>query len=158
MWAYWHNTTANAHSEINPFLNSAVDPIPLLDRIQNVTFETVMSNIAASLTKLALDNTDRHVNGTAYSSEVFVSVKWPWLILPALMVLFGAIFLSVTIIISKSVDAPLWKSSVLAFLYHGLSDMDDGDLYQTVAKMERSAEMAHVQLRVSGQDERLMLE
>lgn len=158
-WAYWDNSTTNTSLQSYDFLDVPVNPIiPLLERIQTVTFETIMSNIAASLTKLALDNTDRTANGIAYSSEVFVSVKWSWLILPALMVLFGAIFLTVTMIISKSVDAPLWKSSVLAFLYHGLSDLDDGDLYQTVAEMERSAERAHVQLRVSGQDERLMLE
>lgn len=108
MWPYWDNSTAADPSfDFGGFLNIAVNPNPLLERIQSVTFETIMSNIAASLTKLALDNTDRTVNGIAYSNEVFVSVKWFWLILPALMVLFGAIFLSVTMIISKSVDAPL---------------------------------------------------
>ncbi|KAJ5501532.1 hypothetical protein N7453_006349 [Penicillium expansum] len=161
LWAYWNSSTAQASYGTNGDWFSWADDspsIPVLLRFQNVTFETIMSNVADSWTKLALQNSDHSVNGTAYSIEVFVNVKWLWLIFPGLMVLLCVINLSATVLISKRVRAPVWKSSALAYLYHGLTDLDEEDTYQTIGGMENSAERAHVQLRASHQNGRLALE
>lgn len=125
-------------------------------RIANVGFERTLSNMAASLTKLGLDKSNSGVKGIMFRDEVFVSVQWPWLILPALLVIIGTIFLTVTIVASKKGNTPLWKSSVLALLYHGLDGMETAD-YMTGREMEKTAEETDVQLQYSECDNRLML-
>jgi hypothetical protein len=67
------------------------------------------------------------VNGTAYATEVFVEVQWAWLILPALLVTSRILFVVLAILANKKDNTALWKSSVLAFIYHGLYDLDTAD-------------------------------
>ncbi|KAJ5819487.1 hypothetical protein N7474_005078 [Penicillium riverlandense] len=129
---------------------------PNLGRIANVGFEKIITNVAASLTKLGLEKTNYSVNGTVHITEVFVSVQWPWLALPALLVLIGTIFVIATIAVNRRSNAPLWKSSALAPLYHGLERFEK-DEYMTASIMEKAAERVVVQLQYSAHNGRLML-
>ncbi|KAJ6020974.1 hypothetical protein N7540_006478 [Penicillium herquei] len=128
----------------------------LIDRVHNLGFEKIMSNVAASLTKLQLENTKGTFSGTAHSSEVFVKVKWEWMILPGFLVLAGSIFFIATMVVNRKASMPLWKSSALASFYHGLEKQEDGSL-STAIIMEVQAEESKVRLVGSDGDGRLVL-
>ncbi|KAJ5177547.1 uncharacterized protein N7500_000246 [Penicillium coprophilum] len=132
------------------------DPDPNTERIGVVGLEVIMSNVADSLNSMALHTSGERVNGTAYAIEVFVEVQWAWLILPALLVISGTLFFVLVILINKKDNTSLWKSSVLAYIYHGLNDVGPAD-YTTASKMEEKAEDMDVQLQFSDKKGDLIL-
>lgn len=66
-------------------------------------------------------------------------------------------FLILTILENKKRRISLWKSSVLALVYHGLDRIEDDD-YAIGIKMEQMAEGVDVQLQLSDPNGRLMLQ
>lgn len=60
------------------------------------------------------------VNGTALRNESFVFVRWGFITPLILSVALTAAFLAQAMYRSWKFDAKLWKSSVLAVLFHGL--------------------------------------
>ncbi|KAL4740190.1 hypothetical protein BDV11DRAFT_185934, partial [Aspergillus similis] len=80
----------------------------------------VASNVAASLTKYFLDQTNKTVIGEMKLAESYVAVEWEWLVFPAAFVLFTWGLLVSTILMNKAEGLELWKSSILPLLYHGL--------------------------------------
>ncbi|ODM19713.1 hypothetical protein SI65_04699 [Aspergillus cristatus] len=112
-----------------------------LRRLQILSPEEIMQNIAASLTKYALENSTETVRGTMSVSRSFVSVEWEWITLPAIILLASmALFIS-TVVKNKKHGLNLWKSAILPVLYHGLDDdiLRDGPEYASVSQMERTA-------------------
>lgn len=124
-------------------------------RIAATGLEHVMFNVANSLNKMVLHAAGEDVNGTAYGIEIFVVVQWPWLILPGLLVISGVLFFIFALLANKT--TLLWKSSIFAFLYHGLSEIDASDGL-TTSSMEKKAATASVQLQVSREGGDLKLE
>lgn len=129
---------------------------PLVYRIEEIGFEKMISNIAASYTQTGLEVSTDSVNGTVHSSKVFVSVQWYWLILPTLLMVTGSIFFAVTVLVNRRARIPLWKSSALAPFYHGLEKLGEGNFVSTSA-MGKTANGVEVHLRDTEDDERLML-
>lgn len=133
----------------------------IMKQLERVGLEKAIANIAASLTKHGLEITNHSVNGTVHVTNVFVNVRWPWMILPGLLVLLGVIFLVVTITVSKKSHIPLWKSSALAAYYHGLEKLEDGDNdhdeLKTASTMEKKAEEENVRLQRSEKNGKLVL-
>lgn len=130
---------------------------PLIDRIQNIGFASVMSDVAASFTKMGLEKSNDTDNGTIQTSKVFVSVQWYWSILPAFLVVLGAIFFIGTTATNRKAKMPLWKSSALAPFYHGLEEYE-GNEFKTSSIMETTAEREDVRLRYSEANGRFMLQ
>lgn len=88
-----------------------------------------------------------------------MEVNWPWLALPASLLLLGIFLLISTALASTRRSVGLWKSSVLPFLYHGL-DMDliePDEEYKSVSMMEHAADNVKVRLGVSSLEARAML-
>jgi hypothetical protein len=54
---------------------------------------------------------------------IFVSVQWPYIILPAWLLLVVFIFLVATIVANGKGCVPLWKPSALAPFFHGLDSL-----------------------------------
>jgi hypothetical protein len=76
--------------------------------------------------------------GTVLQSQTCIRVHWPWLILPASLLLLTATFLAATAAQTPMRLLPeAWKSSSLAVLFFGLSD-------QTVGKIGAVAGMDNV--------------
>jgi hypothetical protein len=65
--------------------------------------------------------------GDAITNLVFVKVRSPWLILLILETVFAAAFLMTSIIMSQGRNH-LYKSSILALLFHGLSGWTELEL------------------------------
>ncbi|TGJ85427.1 hypothetical protein E0Z10_g3350 [Xylaria hypoxylon] len=60
------------------------------------------------------------VPGTETAMEVFVRVRWAWIILPVVLQLAAVVFVYLTVASSKSQGLPSWKSSPLAVLFLGM--------------------------------------
>ncbi|KNG89899.1 hypothetical protein ANOM_001723 [Aspergillus nomiae NRRL 13137] len=81
---------------------------------------TVFTSLATSLTTHARNQVCKaSVKGMTWTVESFVSVRWPWMILPIALVAMTILFLVVTMI--KTRNQYIWKSSPLALLFSDLA-------------------------------------
>lgn len=64
--------------------------------------------------------------GDAFAVETYIRVRWQWMMLPLVEVVLAALLLAVTIFETRA--GPLLKSSVTAFLLHGLDGWDTADV------------------------------
>ena len=79
-----------------------------------------------------------------------VEVRWYWLTLPALLNLASAIFLGLTIYTTHKHKTPLWKTSLVASLFHGLEpDLQDGPTDTRVSQMDLASKELKVRLKRS---------
>ena len=113
------------------------------------------SNLAASLNKLVY-NPSLNVFTTTYYGPYYngtdsvsgqlgvvvnhVKIRWLWLILPYGLSTGAIVFLLYTIYISRRSEAPLWKSSINALIYHGIDhDMDIHSNLASIPEMDQQA-------------------
>lgn len=90
-----------------------------------------------SVVTLPLFNSSNMVRGTELDMETYVHVRWPWLTLPVLCVISALVLLICVILQTRREGALVWKSSVLAYLFHGLD--------QTVISETSTAEVTEME-------------
>jgi hypothetical protein len=107
-----------------------------------------IESIANALTNYGLATTNDTVRVDAYAEELYVRVRWQWIILPAFLEFASLVLLVLTIVHSRREDVSIWKSSVLALMYHAVDDLHDrGTLAsERLSGMELIAKAADVQL------------
>ncbi|PYH94736.1 hypothetical protein BO71DRAFT_398675 [Aspergillus ellipticus CBS 707.79] len=91
-----------------------------------------MASIATSMSNRMLSGPNATtVHGDVYSTETFIEVKWPWVILPAALVVFAMVFLVTVMIMTWQVRFLAWKSSLVPFLgvkgEHEEGEWEEGD-------------------------------
>jgi hypothetical protein len=94
------------------------------------------------------------VVGEAWSTEVYVAVRWPWLAFSGSLLLLTIAFLVLVMAQSARKDVAVWKSSPLALIFHGLSAggerVEEMRGSHSIREMERKARDIRVRLRDSG--------
>ncbi|EXJ58090.1 hypothetical protein A1O7_05514 [Cladophialophora yegresii CBS 114405] len=60
-------------------------------------------------------------NGTTYQDQPFISIRWPWITLPAVLAVLALILLLSTIHLSAKKGALPWKGNSLAHFFHPLT-------------------------------------
>lgn len=82
------------------------------------------NTITANMRQRGQTTPEGYATGTVKASYICVQVVWPWLSLPALLLLLTIGFISLVILqpTSLSGDLPVWKSSELTLLFHGFDD------------------------------------
>jgi hypothetical protein len=145
-----------APSLLPGYLSSIIWSSDTTKRIHDMGLPTFMDNVADSLTKLALDNDENRIIGNIGSQVAFVRVRWPWLIMPGILEVTGLVLLVLTMHSSKKRDAPLWKSSVLPLLFHGL-EREENVVDEQIGRMQDIAEGIKVRLKMTTPDGRLVL-
>ncbi|KAL4744310.1 hypothetical protein BDW72DRAFT_209109 [Aspergillus terricola var. indicus] len=155
---YW----AHADNETNLFSfdDRSPDPLPIkVGKFISSGLEEVLSNVAASVTKYAFDQSNRTVIGEMGVAESYVTVEWRWLVFPGALLLSTLALLVSTILINKTEHLDLWKSSTLPLLYYGLEE--DTRLRSSnmgsVSAMDEMAEGLNVKLQESSETGALML-
>ncbi|KAJ9150436.1 DUF3176 domain-containing protein [Pleurostoma richardsiae] len=107
--------------------------------------DMLMHDLAASLTVSFRAIPDRTlveaVNGTALRLESMVHVRWGFVAAPILALVLTAGFLAAAMQGSWRRGASLWKSSVLAVLFHGL-DEDAREKFEEVGGLEEKKKLA----------------
>ena len=151
----------------NAHYNGAVEQTPTahIDAVGGL--DQVFPGILNALTDGSLHATEpdnnlavNFLNGTILTEKVFVVVSWAWLSLPIALILGGVCFLWITMRATRRHSVPLWKSSALSFLYHGLTEnaMNEDSVYGTRSDMEEAAQMVSVRLNpVPARRGRIML-
>jgi len=111
------------------------------------SFPDTMDHVASSMTNsIRTGPNSTEVRGTVEVSEQHIRVRWPWMILPAALVVLSVMFLIVTMVTATRRCAG-WKSSALPSFYHGLAAWDSSEPYQgEIEEMERSARSTFVRL------------
>ena len=165
--------TTNFPDEPRWFANGSIGGVrypanDVMQRISDNGLETVMQNIATSLTNLAvtqglvneqpvnppIDETLNVMHGHAGSSVTYVKARFQWMILPSLLEVAAIVLLYRTIRSTKKKAAPLWKETILALLFYGLKDDFarsgvQGEAVMTVVEMEDRAADVEVCLRMT---------
>jgi hypothetical protein len=110
---------------------------------------TTFSNndISSTNNMSSTNNTSNMAKGTALAMETYVRVRWAWLTLPVMCVI-SALFLVVSVILeTKKQDAMVWKSSVLAYLFHGLEKTSvEGTIRTEISEMADTAKKVKVRI------------
>ncbi|ETS85614.1 hypothetical protein PFICI_03639 [Pestalotiopsis fici W106-1] len=81
---------------------------------------TLFEKMADSMTEQLRSSYNLTAEGFAVESVVFVQVRWQWLSLPIFVLVAAACHLGHTMARCQSDQLPLWKSSVVAILFHDL--------------------------------------
>jgi hypothetical protein len=86
---------------------------------------TVLGPIAEMVSndmRTATNHGTEQVSGDSWGPEPFVEVRWLWILLPASLMLGTFTLICATIFKSRKERVPLWKTSALATLLHGLAE------------------------------------
>ncbi|GAW17768.1 hypothetical protein ANO14919_072350 [Xylariales sp. No.14919] len=88
--------------------------------------------------------------GQAFYEETYWQVHWPWILVPVIEVLLAGSLLAVSITVTRA--QPLFKSSTLALLYHGLDGIEEdenlrGDWVNNLDDLEKMAKGVDVELK-----------
>jgi hypothetical protein len=116
--------------------------------IPSVGLGNLLQNISISITNLMrnVDNTTAPAVGQVWNTETIVHVRWIWFIYPIAVIVLTLLFLVATIVQSSTQHIKVWKSSILAVLFHGFDpvyDSSSGTLDN--AQMEAHAKQVKVE-------------
>ena len=76
-----------------------------------------------ALTKFGLDQTTSKVTGYTITPETYVHVRWQWMIFPVALELATLTLFILVIIHSRREGVPIWKSSIMAIIYHSVEEL-----------------------------------
>jgi len=106
-----YNNSNIQGSDVFDFLESA--------EASGKSFPDIIDQVAAAITKMLNQNGDVVVIGEVLVPEVFVQVRWPWLVLPAMLILLGAFTLLFTAYATSRKRMAVWKTSTYPLIYCG---------------------------------------
>jgi len=103
----------------------------------------LMETVAVSLTDYIRNISSTPQYGTVWEEETYVHIRWLWLILPITLAPMSLFFLLSAIWISSHRNVKVWKSSILAIIFHGLENPIGSDI-----AINRPNEMGEVAKRM----------
>ncbi|KAF4456622.1 hypothetical protein F53441_1280 [Fusarium austroafricanum] len=167
---------SNKSSNLPPFKISIIDIEALLDFFESTTFQSEFVsgshanknpglsaalggsvNLTRAFENMAVGMTDylrsgpneKLAQGVRRESQIFVFIRWYWLIGPAILELAALIFAICSIVsTARKHEVPLWKSSALVLLSCRY-DMNSGTIhgeFQDVKELEKMAKASKARL------------
>lgn len=113
--------------------------------IERVSIVDIFDDFATTMSTAMRSSASTFVNGTAIGSEIYIHIRWPYLVLPSLVVGLAIVFLALTIWRSRQRGVPTWKSSVLASVVHANQAVEEkGTAVGTISGLEEWAEERQV--------------
>ena len=148
--------TVFSNSNSSSTLSPALDTFQTLGNL--VMIEQRFASIATSMTTVLRQGNflpghsvmpREIINGTTWTCETYLHVRWVWLALPVCLVLLTLILLVLTVCSSRQFDMAQWKSSTLPLVFNDLPYHGPGDLGTKThpADMETTAKQMKVRLR-----------
>ncbi len=100
---------------------------------------SAMANVTTGMTnKITTGGSKSIAKGVVWQVQSIIRIQFAWLALPSALVLFSAILLVSTVLMTRHFRAPVWKSSTLPILYHGVREWDDEEEREVVeGRLER---------------------
>ena len=85
--------------------------------------DSILQNASTAMTNHIRQNGDprfsKHAEGVMHHFAICIGVNWVWITLPALLYVMVVLLLAWSIWASRHYSVPVWKSSPLAYLFHG---------------------------------------
>ncbi|KAF2109829.1 hypothetical protein BDV96DRAFT_584642 [Lophiotrema nucula] len=118
---------------------------------EHTNYSMMMHNLSDALSETirTLSPNRTFLEGDTYGFEAYIEVRWPWMILPSLLVIAGNVLLVSTMVVSKRHAAPLWRNSALPLLLHGFSGLDPDKVDRKTMVTQRELEMEAQNIRVT---------
>ncbi|OJJ80738.1 DUF3176 domain-containing protein [Aspergillus glaucus CBS 516.65] len=112
--------------------------------------DATMDAMTTSMTNIMRSDTTTGftIPGKAFRHETYIKVRWPWIILPTLAILFSIMLLIATATTSRRLNTMLWKDSVLPLLMFRLRT-DSAEDIESLSKVDE-AERVSKQIKVVG--------
>ncbi|KAF2225882.1 hypothetical protein BDZ85DRAFT_279545 [Elsinoe ampelina] len=130
---------------------SSVFYLPLMNSTDRAA--TVASISDSMSYALGQSPSGTRVDGRAISSELYIRVEWPWIILPLAEVVMSVAFLACTLFHSHRKGAVAWKSSGIVPLLVGMIGWDSDKLMATSWRdLERRSESMRGRLLLDDSD------
>ncbi|CAI7629279.1 unnamed protein product [Penicillium pancosmium] len=114
---------------------------------------SLLSDMAAALTKYTLQTGNTSARGTVMISQAFVKVSWQWLTFPSVLLVSGFVFWITTVMKNRQHRLGLWKSSILPMLFCGAEKVDprlerpgSAADYTKISQMSQSARTTRVKM------------
>jgi len=89
------------------------------------------------------------IAGTAWTMEKIVQIRWAWISLPAISLIGSLVLICATILEGRRTNAPVWKSSSLATLLHGLSEETQKRIDPELSSSQTEAMSTKLRVRLS---------
>lgn len=102
--------------------NGPFNTSDIIRQVAHHNLSYIMSNVAASLTNLALDLSGELFMGRVTINETYVVVRWEWFILPIVLEAAGAFLCLATVFRVHKRKTVLWQSSLLPLLFGGMDE------------------------------------
>jgi hypothetical protein len=116
----------------------------------NATWAAIADSMTVRVRKSGDPSNSEPAAGLVFQTDTCVSVQWPWITFPAILLILTLVFLLATMAQSmKYTTRHIWKGSPLALLFHGM-DQDLSDkcrLVDQLDEMEEKAEHTVVQIK-----------
>ncbi|KAJ5165664.1 uncharacterized protein N7500_007494 [Penicillium coprophilum] len=133
-----HHTFTGFRDTMGDLFNSSLHDISVGLGSSGFNMATILrtGNLGQLLDSMTTSVTDtlrasphgNKIHGQAYRVEMFVDVRWPWIILPAIVTLGSIALLLGTVMASKQQNAVLWKSTVLPLLSSHLNTTPEHEI------------------------------
>lgn len=104
-----------------------------------------LENIAAALTSYGLSTSNLTVPGKAFLPQSYVRVRWQWIALPALLELASLVLFLSTVVYSRRIGVPIWKSSLLAVCYHDIKELRETERLSLLSDIDKASSSTSVQ-------------
>lgn len=144
---------SNPLSYISGYSHSATnfEPAAMQPFISIPDLRVPFASLARSMTNsLRANSDDPPQTGRIRVLQAYYVIVWPWIALHAVVVITGTAFMLVTIREARKHRVPMWTSSALAIISEGDNARDVLKGAITRGDLERRAEVASVQLGVTG--------
>jgi hypothetical protein len=144
------------------FANSTSSPTNFSPIVTKLLYNSnnlgeLFDNVANSITNEMRQNADNQLSlsGELGTLKTVLDVRWAWIAFPGFLVVSSLLFFVVAMVESHRQAVPLWKSSTLAVLSHGIEDKtrDPLTLIERVSGMEHEADKMDLRLRRGGSNE-----
>jgi len=120
-------------------------------------FSSKLEGVAAALTSYGLSKSIHSVTGKVFLPQSYVRVRWLWIELPGLLELASVALLLSTVIYTRCLGVPIWKSSILAICYHRIEELHETGRIALLSEMEQASGDSSVQFLRSEEDSEFVL-
>ncbi|KAF2473899.1 uncharacterized protein BDR25DRAFT_386823 [Lindgomyces ingoldianus] len=138
-------TSPRFSGEIREGETSTTPPQGIGLSLRNGDISKAFENMAHSMTEQLRSSNDVAAYGLTVTSIVFVRVRWAWLAFPFGILAASALLLFATVINNCNHKCHLWKSSMVAILYHQVVIQEDakGVLHTDMQSLEQLKALAN---------------
>lgn len=155
-WHFWNGTVSGkdyTHATIDnnifgALYNRGYTNLTMIDRIIGGIADSMTAVVRKSY---AVNILYPDIHGQVFLSDQCIEIRWAWLSLPAIVACATVIMLICTILISITHrDQPIWKSSTLPILFHGLGAADRTEISHSMSLAEMEKKANRVWTKTSG--------